>query len=166
MSNLGVMTAINISPLRETPDRETRDRETRDSETRDSVAAGAAGGDSLLRFALRADATLCAGVGLLVAMAADPLSRLSGLSATSEWIGGAALVIYGLALFTAADLPDVRRVGVGVLAGNVAFAILVTVVLVARWLPLTELGVVTTIAFTVATVGFAYVQYLGVRRLA
>jgi hypothetical protein len=171
MSNLGVMTAINISPLRETrdsetPDRETRDSETPDRETRDSVAAGAAGGDSLLRFALRADATLCAGVGLLVAMAADPLSRLSGLSATSEWIGGAALVIYGLALFTAAGLPDVRRVGVGVLAGNVVFAILVTVVLVARWLPLTELGVVTTIAFTVATVGFAYVQYLGVRRLA
>ncbi|MDT5052328.1 MAG: hypothetical protein QOF66_694 [Mycobacterium sp.] len=161
MSNLGVMTAINISPLSE-----TRDSKTRDRETRDSVAAGAAGGDSLMRFALRADATLCAGVGLLVAMAADPLSRLSGLSATSEWIGGAALVIYGLALFTAAGLPDVRRVGVGVLAGNVVFAILVTVVLVARWLPLTELGVVTTIAFTVATVGFAYVQYLGVRRLA
>jgi len=166
MSNLGVMTAINISPLRETRDRETRDRETPDRETRDSVAAGAAGGDSLLRFALRADATLCAGVGLLVAMAADPLSRLSGLSATSEWISGAALVIYGLALFTAAGLPDVRRVGVGVLAGNVVFAILVTVVLVARWLQLTELGVLTTIAFTVATVGFAYVQYLGVRRLA
>ena len=42
--------------------------------------------DSLLRFALRADATLCGAVGLLIAMAADPLSRLSGLSATSEWI--------------------------------------------------------------------------------
>jgi hypothetical protein len=54
----------------------------------------------------------------------------------------------------------------GVLAGNVAFAILVTVVLVAGWLALTELGVATTIAFTVATVGFAYAQYLGVRRLA
>jgi hypothetical protein len=54
----------------------------------------------------------------------------------------------------------------GVLAGNVVFAILVTVVLVAGWLPLTELGVVSTIAFTVATVGFSYAQYLGVRRLA
>ena len=43
--------------------------------------------DSLLRFAMRADATLCAGLGLLVALAADPLSRLSGLSATSEWVG-------------------------------------------------------------------------------
>lgn len=135
------MTAINTRPVREST-------------------------DSLLRFALRADATLCAGVGLFVAMAADPLSRLSGLSSTSEWIAGAALVIYGVALYTAAGLSDVRRVGMGVLAGNVAFAIFVTVVLVAGWLPLTELGVATTIAFTVATVGFAYAQYLGVRRLA
>ena len=135
------MTAINTRPVREST-------------------------DLLLRFALRADATLCAGVGLFVAMAADPLSRLSGLSSTSEWIAGAALVIYGVALYMAAGLSDVRRVGVGVLAGNVAFAILVTVVLVAGWLPLTELGVATTIAFAVATVGFAYAQYLGVRRLA
>ena len=55
--------------------------------------------DSLLRFGLRADATLCAGLGLLVAMAADPLSRLSGLSSTAEWIAGAALVGYGTLLY-------------------------------------------------------------------
>jgi hypothetical protein len=121
--------------------------------------------DSLLRFALRADATLCAGLGLLIAMAADPLSRLSGLTATSAWIGGAALVAYGAALVMLAGLPDVRRVGLGVLAANIAFAILVTVVLIAGWLPLTEFGVVATIAFTVATVAFAYAQFLGVRRL-
>jgi hypothetical protein len=63
-------------------------------------------------------------------------------------------------------MRDVRRVGLGVLAGNVAFAILVTVVLVAGWLPLTELGVAATVGFTVVTVAFAYAQYLGVRRLA
>jgi hypothetical protein len=122
--------------------------------------------DSLLRFALRADATLCAALGLFVAMAADPLSRLSGLSATSEWISGAGLVVYGVALYAAAGLSDVRRVGVGVLAGNLAFAVLVTVVLVAGLLPLTALGVLSTIAFTVVTLAFAYAQYLGVRRLA
>jgi hypothetical protein len=122
--------------------------------------------DSLLRFALRADATLCGALGLLVAMAADPLSRLTGLSATSEWIGGAALVAYGVLLYTLAGVADVRRVGVGVLAGNIAFAVLVAVVLVAGWLPLTELGVVATITFTAVTLAFAYVQYLGVRRLA
>jgi hypothetical protein len=135
------MTAINTRPVREST-------------------------DSLLRFALRADATLCAGIGLLVTMAADPLSRLSGLSATSEWIAGAALVIYGAALYLAAGLSDVHRVGVGVLAGNIAFAVLVTVVLVVGWLPLTGFGVAATVAFTVVTLAFAYAQYLGVRRLA
>ncbi len=85
--------------------------------------------DSLLRFALRADATLCGALGLFVAMAADPLSRLSGLSATSEWIAGAALVGYGVALYLAARVPNVGRVGVTVLAGNIAFAVLVAVVL-------------------------------------
>jgi hypothetical protein len=134
------MTAINARPVRESS-------------------------GSLLRFALRADATVCAGIGLLVAFAADPLSRLSGLSSTSEWIGGAALVGYGAVLYMAAGLADVRRVGVGVVAGNIAFAILVTVVLVAGWLPLTEFGVVATGAFTVATLALAYAQYLGVRRL-
>jgi hypothetical protein len=145
------MTAITTRPVRE---------------TRPNVAAGAAPGDSLLRLALRADATLCGALGLLVAMAADPLSRLSGLSAASEWIAGAALVVYGVALYGAAGVPDVRRVGVGVFTGNIAFAIVVAVVLIAGWLPLTELGVVATVAFTAATLGFAYLQYLGVRRLA
>jgi hypothetical protein len=122
--------------------------------------------DSLLRFALRADATLCGAIGLFVAMAADPLSRLSGLSATSEWIAGAALVGYGVALYLAAGVRDVRRLGVGVLVGNIAFAVLVAAVLIAGWLPLTPLGVAATIVFTVLTLAFAYAQYLGVRRLA
>jgi hypothetical protein len=145
------MTAITTRPVRD---------------TRSDVAAGAAEGDSLLRFALRADATLCGALGLFIAMAADPLSRLSGLSATSEWIAGASLVGYGLALYVAAGVRGVRRVGVGVLVGNIAFAVLVTVVLIAGWLPLTGLGVASTIGFTVATLAFAYAQYLGVRRLA
>jgi hypothetical protein len=122
--------------------------------------------DSLLRFALRADATLCAGLGLLVAMTADALSRISGLSPTSEWIAGAALVGYGVLLYTLAGVADVRRVGIGVFAGNIAFAVAVVVVLAAGWLPLTEFGVVVMIAFTAVTLAFAYAQYLGVRRLA
>jgi hypothetical protein len=147
LRSIGDMTAIDIRPVRG---------------TRPDVASG----DALLRFALRADATLCGGLGLLVAIAADPLSRLSGLSATAEWMGGAALVAYGVLLFAAAGVAGVRRVGLGVLAGNVAFAIVVTFVLAAGWVPLTELGVAATVAFTVVTVAFAYAQYLGVRRLA
>lgn len=120
----------------------------------------------LLRFALRADATLCAGLGLFVAMAADPLARLCGLTATAEWIVGAALVLYGVALYAAARLPGVRAVGVGVLVGNAAFAAAAVVVLAANWLPLTGFGVAATVAFTAVTLGFACAQYLGVRRLA
>ncbi|WP_197376794.1 hypothetical protein [Mycolicibacterium baixiangningiae] len=122
--------------------------------------------DSLLRFALRSDATLCAALGLLVAMAADPLSRLSGLSPTFEWVSGAALVGYGALLYVLAAVPDVRRVGAGVVAGNVGFAVAVGAVLIGGWLPLTPSGVVLTISFTVVTLAFATVQYLGVRRLA
>ena len=87
--------------------------------------------DSLLRFAMRADATVCAGLGLLLAMAADPLSRLSGLSATSEWLAGAALVVYGVALYVMAAVPFVRRIGIGIVVANVVFAMAVVAVVAA-----------------------------------
>jgi hypothetical protein len=122
--------------------------------------------DSLLRFAMRADATLCAGAGLFVAMAADPLSRLSGLTATSEWIAGAALVLYGAALYVLAAMPSVRGVGRGVVVANVLFAAAAVAVLVADVLPLTGAGVAMVLATAAVGLGFAYCQYLGVRRLA
>lgn len=122
--------------------------------------------DSLLRFAMRVDATLCAGLGLLVAMAADPLSRLSGLSAASEWIAGAALVAYGVALYVMAATPFVRHVGVGIVVANVVFAVVAITVLVAGSLPLTGVGVALMLVTVAATLVLAYLQYLGVRRLA
>lgn len=120
----------------------------------------------LLRFALRADATLCGGVGLFVAMAADALSRLSGLPATAEWVAGAALVGYGALLYGAAGLGDIRLVGVSVLIGNAAVSLAAVVVLAADVLPLTAFGVASTAGFTAATVGLVVLQYLGLRRLA
>ncbi|MHC9292184.1 hypothetical protein ACRCUN_06925 [Mycobacterium sp. LTG2003] len=122
--------------------------------------------DSLLRFALRADATLCAGVGLLVAMAADPLAGISGLSATAGWIGGAALVGYGALLYVLAALPDIRKVGVAVVVGNVVFAVTTVTAILADWLPLTEVGADLVLSFVAATAALAWLQYRGVRRLA
>lgn len=121
---------------------------------------------SLLRFALRADATLCAAVGLLVAMAADPLARLAGLSATTEWIVGAALVGYGVLLYALTSLPDIRKVGVGVLTGNVMFAVGTVAALFVGWFSLTGAGTELLLSFIVATVGLSWLQYRGVRRLA
>ncbi|WP_041783294.1 membrane protein [Mycolicibacterium chubuense] len=120
----------------------------------------------LLRLALRADATLCAGLGLFVAMAADPLARLSGLTATANWIAGAALVAYGVLVYSAARVPSIRGVGLAVLAGNIAFVATVAVMLAAGWLPLTRWGEAAAVGFTVVTVVLAALQYLGVRRLA
>lgn len=132
----------------------------------DPTAAGSAMHDSLLRFALRADATVCAGVGLLVAMAADQLARIAGVSATAGWFVGAALVGYGALLYVLAAAPRVRRVGIGVLAGNVAFTISTVVAIVAGWLALTGAGIELVLGFVGATAVLAWLQYRGVRRLA
>jgi len=129
-------------------------------------AAGVAPEDFLLRFALRADATVCAGVGLLVAMAADQLARIAGLSATAGWFVGVALVGYGVLLYGLAAARHVWRVGVTVLVGNVAFAIAMIVAIVTGWLPLTGTGIDLVLGFVSATVVLAWLQYRGVRRLA
>jgi hypothetical protein len=122
--------------------------------------------DSLLRFAMRADATLCAAAGLVVATLADPLSRLSGLSIASEWIAGAVLVLYGAVLYLLAAAPGLRRIGLGVVVANVVFVVATVAVLIAGVLPLTAAGVAMTVATVVVTLGFAALQYLGLRRLA
>jgi hypothetical protein len=132
----------------------------------ESAPSAAATEGSLLRFALRADATVCAAVGLLGAMVADPLARLAGLSATAGWLVGAALVGYGALLYALAALPDIRRVGIAVFAGNVAFGVVAVTAVLAGWLPLTALGTDLLLAFVAVTLGLAWLQYRGVRRLA
>ncbi|GAA2437486.1 hypothetical protein [Mycolicibacterium llatzerense] len=122
--------------------------------------------DSLLRFALRVDGTLCSLTGLLMAFTADPLSRLSGLSATSEWIIGAVLVVWGFALYVLAAVPRIRRVGTGVLIGNLVGTVAVLGVLASGVLPLTAAGNVLVLAIMAVGLGCAWLQYLGVRRLA
>src|ERR1700743_3265316 len=62
--------------------------------------------DSLLRFAMRLDATLTGLVGLLIAAAADPISSLTGLSSVAEFGLGAFFVFYGLVVFVLAAAPD------------------------------------------------------------
>ena len=121
----------------------------------------------LLRFAMRADATLCAGTRAVRSRWPPTRCRgCRGLSAASEWIAGAALVVYGAALYALAAAPGIRTIGVGIVVANVVFAIVAAAVLVAGVLPLTGAGVAMMLATIAATLGFAYLQYLGVRRLA
>lgn len=122
--------------------------------------------DSLLRFAMRADATLTGLGGLVVAAAAGPLSSLTGLTATQEYGFGAFFVLYGLAVFSLAALPNLRRAGINVVIANIVYTVAAIVLVVDGVLPLTATGVAATLATGVYTAFFALLQYLGVRRLA
>ena len=74
--------------------------------------------DSLLRFAMRADATLTGLLGLAVAFVAGPMSSLTGLTSVQEYAMWALFVFYGLVVFSLAALPNLRRAGIGVVAAN------------------------------------------------
>src|SRR5437660_1797072 len=74
--------------------------------------------DSLLRFAMRLDATLSGVIGLFIALMADTLSALTGLSSIAEFSVGALLVFGGLAVYGLAAAPDLRRVGMGLIVAN------------------------------------------------
>jgi hypothetical protein len=120
--------------------------------------------DSLLRFAMRADATLTGLCGLAVAFVADPLSSLTGLTSGQEYALGAFFVLSGLVVFSMAALPNLRRAGIVVAAANIVLTL--AAVVAAEALPMTATGVAATLATGVYTAAFAGLQYLGVRRLA
>ena len=120
--------------------------------------------DSLLRFAMRADATLTGLCGLAVAFFADQISSLTGLTSGQEYALGAFFVLSGLLVFTLAALPNLRRVGIGIVAANIGFTL--AAIVAAGALPVTATGVAATLATGVYTAAFAGLQYLGVRRLA
>jgi hypothetical protein len=119
--------------------------------------------DSLLRFAMRADATLTGLMGLVAAFFADPLSSVTGLSSGQEYSMGAFFVLYGLAVFSLAALPNPRRVGIGVVVANIVYTL--AAVVAAQAVPMTTTGVAATLASGVYTAVFAGLQYLGVRRI-
>lgn len=122
--------------------------------------------DSLLRFAMRLDATLTGVLGLGIAAMADPMARLTGLTAAQEYAVGAAFVFYGLAVYALAAMPDVRRVGAGLVLFNVVGTVGFVAIATAGVLPLTVAGVLTGLASALYCAVFAALQYLGVRRLA
>ena len=121
--------------------------------------------DSLLRFAMRLDATLSGLIGLFIALMADSLSALTGLSSVAEFSGGALLVLGGLAVYGLAAAPNLRRVGVGLIVGNVVLTVAALVVVTVGALPLTAGGVAATLATGGYFALMGYLQYLGVRRL-
>lgn len=120
--------------------------------------------DSLLRLAIRLDAT---GVGLLgvgAATLAGPLSRLTGLTATQCYITAAAFLFYGVVGNLLARRPRVRGIGIGLSAFNFLGTIGALALAGSTALPLTSAGKAVVIACGVYTLAFGVLQFLGVRR--
>lgn len=122
--------------------------------------------DSLLRIAMRADAIGTGVAGLALVAASKPLSSHTGLSTTTHQLAGVVFIILGLGGLVLAALPTVRWPGVGMVLANVVATVGVLVIVVADWLPLTNIGLGLFLASAVYTMFMGYVQYRGVRRLA
>lgn len=121
--------------------------------------------DSLLRFALRADAVIVGIAVLALAVAAGPMAALEGLTATQEYGLAAFCIVYGVTVYFLAALPNLRGVGVGVIAANVVCTVAAIAVVESGVLPLTGIGVAATLGCAAYTAFFAALQYRGLRRL-
>jgi hypothetical protein len=121
--------------------------------------------DSFLRFALRLDAVITGAMGIVAAAIAPQLSSLSGTTTSTEYALSAFFVVYGLTVFGLSLLPSVRQAGVVVVIGNVVYAALAVIVVLAGVWPLTTTGIVLTLGSGVYTLVMADLQYLGLRRM-
>lgn len=121
--------------------------------------------DSLLRFAMRADAAVIGAVGLVGVIAARPMAALEGLTVVHEYALAAFCVLYGAAVYFLSALPDLRRAGIGVIAANVVCTVAAIAVVEAGVLPLTGIGVVAALVSGAYTAFIGLVQYRGLRRL-
>ena len=121
--------------------------------------------DSLLRFALRADAAVTGAAGVAGAFAARQLAALTGLTVTVEYGLAAFCILYAVTVYFLSALPDVRRAGVGVVAANVVSTVVAVAAVETGALTLTGAGIGVALASAAYTALFAYAQYRGLRRL-
>jgi CHASE2 domain-containing sensor protein len=121
--------------------------------------------DSLLRFAMRADAVLTGLAGVAALPLAGWLSELSGTTRAFEYSMSAFFIVYGIAVLGLAALPSVRVPGIAVIIANLLYTVAAVVLVLSDWMPLTTTGVVLTLATGVYTLVFAELQYQGWRRV-
>jgi hypothetical protein len=120
--------------------------------------------DSLLRFAMRADATLSGLAGIAAIPLAGWLAETSGTIKAFEYSMGAFFIVYGLGVLWLAARPSVRRAGIVLATGNLLFTVASVVLVLTDVFPLTTTGVVLTLGTGVYTAVFAELQYQGWRR--
>ena len=122
--------------------------------------------DSLLRFALRADAVITGTIGLAGVIAARPMASMEGLTPAHEYVLSAFFVLYGVVVYFLSALPEVRRAGIGVIVANLVYTLAAVAVVEAGVFPLTGIGIAAMLGSAVYTAFFAGLQYRGLRRLS
>lgn len=122
--------------------------------------------DSLLRFAMRADAVISGLTGVALLLLAPQVAEWSGTTPAVEYATGAFFVVFGIAVLALAARPAVRTSGLVLAVGNALFSVLTVVVVLADVWPLTTTGVVLVLGTGVYTLVMAELQYQGVRRIA
>jgi hypothetical protein len=121
--------------------------------------------DSLLRFAIRADAIISGVAGIAGIPLAGWLAATSGTPVAFEYGMSAFFIAYGVLGLWLAALPSVKRAGMAVVIGNLIYTVAAIVYVLADVFPLTTTGVVLTLASGVYTLVFAELQYQGWRRI-
>jgi len=121
--------------------------------------------DSLLRFAMRADAVLTGLAGMAALPLVGWLSELSGTTTTIEYGLAAFFIGYGVVVLGLSALPRVAAPGIAVIAANLLYTVATVAIVVTDAWTLTAAGVVLTLATGVYTLVFAELQYIGLRRM-
>jgi TRAP-type C4-dicarboxylate transport system permease large subunit len=121
--------------------------------------------DSLLRFAMRADALITGVLGIVNVALAGWVAEISGTTLATEYAMGAFFIAYGIVVFGLAAMQSVRKPGIAVIIANLLYTIGAVAVVLADVWPLTTTGVVLTLASGVYTLVFAELQYQGLRRM-
>jgi hypothetical protein len=121
--------------------------------------------DSLLRFALRADAIVSGVLGIVTLALAGWLAQVSGTPRTMEYVLGASFVAFAIGVFVLAAQPSVRLGGITIAIGNLAYTVGSVVFVLADVVPLTTTGVVLVLSVGAYTAAIGELQYRGWRRI-
>lgn len=121
----------------------------------------------LLRRALLADGIVSGGTGALLLLAAASFGDLFGLPATLLRWAAVSLLPFAAVLVYLATRPRIpRRYAWGVVGYNLLWVIDSVLLLALGWVEPTALGYAFVLVQALAVLGFAELQYFGLRRSA
>ena len=123
------------------------------------------GGDrqAMLKFALKLDGVASFALGLLTLLVRPEVGMPVG------WQIGLGLfcVVYGAGVFALGTRPAPdRRIVLLIIIGNLVWAVDSILTAELKWFPLTDAGVALVLAQGLAVLGFAVLQFLGLRSAA